>query len=52
MGLAEKLTGERMVVSVHLSDGGRVRLIGDGVDWESINACPAGAGVSEPNDPH
>ena len=35
-GLAERLTGERLIVSVDLKDGGRLQLFGDGVSWSKV----------------
>ena len=35
--LAERLTGERMVVTIDLEGGGRSACFGDGVSWEKVS---------------
>jgi hypothetical protein len=46
-GLAERLTGERIVVTVDLESGGRVQCFGDGVSWEKASAAAASS-LSDP----
>jgi hypothetical protein len=47
-GLAERLTGERMIVRVELGGGGVFDLSGSDVTWEK--ACPEA--VAAPTYPH